>query len=315
MMLSRVAERIYWMARYLERSENTARLINAYFQTVLDLPKGEEFGWDLLLDITASRETFLEHYSNINERNIVKFMLVDEWNPGSVAFCVAAARENSRTAREVLTRALWEELNELHMFIEERAAEALSRRNRYEFLQQVIQRNQQITGLIENVICRTQGYRFLQLGRHIERADMTTRILDAGVCIVLRREEEAEPGLRADNLMWRHALSALDALTMYRLRIGPRIHPGGVRTFLLRDVSFPRSVNYCLQEVGTAIRHLPNRRKALACFSEIQDELLSTDSAALSSRDLIEHLDSLQRGFNTMSDIIMRTWCARNSRH
>ena len=197
----------------------------------------------------------------------------------------------------------------------ERAAEALSRRNRYEFLQQVIQRNQQITGLIENVICRTQGYRFLQLGRHIERADMTTRILDAGVCIVLRREEEAEPGLRADNLMWRHALSALDALTMYRLRIGPRIHPGGVRTFLLRDVSFPRSVNYCLQEVGTAIRHLPNRRKALACFSEIQDELLSTDSAALSSRDLIEHLDSLQRGFNTMSDIIMRTWCARNSRH
>ncbi len=314
-MLSRVAERIYWMARYLERAENTARLVNAYYLTVLDLPRGQEPGWDLLLDITVSRGTFLDHYSNLSERNIVKFLLSDSCNPGSVEFCIKAARENSRTAREVLTPALWEELNELQLFIKENSADATSRRHRYEFLQKVIQKSQQITGLIENVICRTQGYRFLQLGRHIERADMTTRILDAGVNLVQRQEADEESTLRYDNVMWRHTLSSLDALTMYRLRIGPRINAKGVRTFLLKDVSFPRSVNYCLQEIGVAIRHLPNRRKALAHFSEIQDELINTESAMFSSSDLIAHLDSVQCGLNGLSNTIMQTWCYRDHSH
>lgn len=313
-MLSRVAERIYWMARYLERAENTARLVNAYFLTILDLPSGQEPGWDLLLNITVSRDRFLTHYTNQDERNIVKYLLADEWNPDSVRFCVMAARENSRTTREVLTPALWEELNELHLYIKEHASDATSRRNRYEFLQQVIQKCQQISGLIENVICRTQGYRFLQLGRHIERADMTTRILDAGVNLAKIRETDEETNLRYDNVMWRHMLSSLDALTMYRLRIGPRVHSKGVRTFLLKDISFPRSVNYCIQEVGLAIRHLPRRRKALACFSEFQDIVINTESASLSSEELISHLDGLQRGLITMNNTIMQTWCATGNR-
>ncbi len=307
-MLSRAAERIYWLARYLERAENTARMANAFFHAILDLPRGQQHGWDLLLEITASEDLFESHYGVVSERNVIRFLLADAWNPGSINSSVRAARENARTTREMLTPALWEELNALHLYIQEQGAVSIARRYRYEFLQVVIQHLQRITGLIDNGICRTQGYRFLQLGRYIERADMTTRIVAAGIGIGMRQNAHDERMLAIDNVMWRHLLTSLDALSMYRLRIGPRIDAMGTRLFLLKDVSFPQSVNFSLQEIGIAIRHLPRHRKALSRFSEVQDELINSDVSSLPAAQMLAQLDDLQLGFIGIDETIRQTW-------
>lgn len=313
-MLSRVAERIYWMARYLERAETTARMVSAFFQALLDLPREQQRSWDLLLEITASQALFESRYSNANERNVTKFLLADDWNPSSINSSLRAARENARTTREMLTPALWEALNALHLYVQEEATAATARRNRYDFLQTVVEHLQRITGLIDNVICRTQGYRFLQLGRYLERADMTTRIVGAGIALSQRQHAEDEKGLLLDNLMWRHLLTSLDALSMYRLRIGPRIDAIGVRLFLLKDVSFPQSVNFSLQEIGIAIRHLPRHRKALARFSEVQDELINGDVTSLPATVMLEQLDVLQQGMIGIDETIRQSWFGQTRR-
>jgi uncharacterized alpha-E superfamily protein len=311
-MLSRVAERLYWTARYLERTENMARLINAYFQMVLDLPKGEEPGWGILLDITSCRETYLEKYDNINEADVINFFLLDSSNPGSIMSSVMSARENVRTTRDIITPGLWEELNELNIFVCEVAVKSVERRFRYEFLQQIVQRCQQISGLIENVMCRTQAYRFIQLGKNVERADMTSRILDVGATAVNRRREQEDRDsnqLRYDSLLWMHILLSLNALTMYRQRIGPRISNRGVIHFLLQDITFPRSVIFCVQQIGEAFSKLPRRRYAVSLFAEIQDKLYHSDAEELSKEGLHEFVDEIQQDIIRVNNLVFDTWC------
>ncbi|MGD9357187.1 MAG: alpha-E domain-containing protein [Chromatiales bacterium] len=312
-MLSRVAERLYWTARYLERTENMARLINAYFQMVLDMPRGEEPGWGILLDITSSREIYLRKHETVNEIDVINFFIVDEGYPGSIISSVMSARENVRTTRDIITPGLWEELNELNLYVHELAEKSLARRFRYEFLEQIVQRCQQITGLVENVMCRTQAYRFIQLGRNLERADMTSRILDVGATAVNRRREQEgrdSSQLRYDSLLWMHILLSLNALTMYRQRIGPRVSSKGVVHFLLQDITFPRSVIFCVHQIGEAFTKLPRRGRALNLFAELQDKLYHSDADVLAETCLHEFVDEIQRDLIRINDIILSTWCS-----
>ena len=126
-MLSRVARRIYWMARYIERAENTARLVNTYDFLLLDLPRGTRIGWEILPVITGSYALFSEQYQRHDERNTVKFLLADRPNPGSLLNSIAAARENARTSREVLPGHAWEQINELHLYANAHINDALPR--------------------------------------------------------------------------------------------------------------------------------------------------------------------------------------------
>lgn len=312
-MLSRVAERLYWTARYLERAENMARLINAYFQMVLDMPRGEEPGWGILIDITSSRDAYLEKHETINEADVINFFIVDESNPGSIISSVMSARENVRTTRDIITPGLWEELNELNLYVHELAGKSLARRFRYEFLEQIIQRCQQITGLVENVMCRTQAYRFIQLGRSLERADMTSRILDVGAMAVNRRraqEHDDSSQLRYDSLLWMHILLSLNALTMYRQRIGPRVSNKGVVHFLLQDITFPRSVIFCVHQIGEAFTKLPRRGRALNLFAELQDKLYHSNADVLAESCLHEFVDEIQRDLIRINEMILANWCS-----
>ena len=121
-MLSRVAERLYWMARYLERAEDTARLTQAYSHLIMDIPAGSEPGWEILVRILDAQPIFGESHRVCNEQNVLRFLIADEENPGSVHFCIRAARENVRTTRDVLPEEVWEHVNELYLFSTENAA-------------------------------------------------------------------------------------------------------------------------------------------------------------------------------------------------
>jgi uncharacterized alpha-E superfamily protein len=129
-LLSRVAENVYWLARYLERAENSARLINVNSNMLLDLPPEYRPGWLALIDITGSRELFDKRERRVEERDIVNFLIADLDNPGSILASIRAARENARTLRDVLPNDVWEHLNELFMEIKEELPTALGKRAR-----------------------------------------------------------------------------------------------------------------------------------------------------------------------------------------
>jgi uncharacterized alpha-E superfamily protein len=180
-MLSRVAERTYWAARYLERIENTVRLIGVYDKLMFDLPKNVGIGWYNLITINSAEEAFNERYKIHDERNVVKFLLGDDTNPSSVTASLKFARENLRTSRDVVPAESWEMINELHLFVVENLQKGVNRSQRFNFLDGVIKSCQQIQGLMVGTMPRDVVWYFMKLGRNIERADMTTRLVDAGV--------------------------------------------------------------------------------------------------------------------------------------
>jgi uncharacterized alpha-E superfamily protein len=137
-MLSRVAERIYWIARYIERAENSARLVNAYTHQMLDLPSGVEPGWRQLVDIIGDAPAFDEHYLSYDEHNTVSFLVADDFSPSSIFTSVSMARENMRTTRELLPTEAWHHCNELYLQVRNHAHEGIPRRGRHAFLKDVI---------------------------------------------------------------------------------------------------------------------------------------------------------------------------------
>jgi uncharacterized alpha-E superfamily protein len=178
-MLSRVAENIYWMARYIERAENTARLILVNSNLLLDLPKNMQPGWQPIIEILGLEAEYLESNQEFDERSVLKYIVAEnKVNSNSMINCLKFARENARTIREVIPREAWERINDLYFSAKSSAASSYSKRGRYEYMQKIILGAQTITGLLAGTMLQDNSYDFLKAGRNLVRADMTTRIID-----------------------------------------------------------------------------------------------------------------------------------------
>ena len=177
-MLSRVANKIYWMARYLERAENTARIINVNTHLLLDLPKRVRLGWEPIIDITSKRDYFYSLYEEADEHSVVRFMVTDMRNPDSMLSTLNMARENTRTIRDIIPREVWEQVNTLYLNAKTNARSVTTQRHRYDYLRSIIAGVQTVSGMLAGTMTHDEGYDFLRMGRNLERADMTTRIID-----------------------------------------------------------------------------------------------------------------------------------------
>lgn len=304
-MLSRVAERLYWMARYVERVENTARLLRVYNLVVLDLPRGSELGWDVMLRITATEPAFRARNAEFDEAGIVAFLVTDSENSASVLSSLRMVRENIRTTREVLPAEAWELINELYIYAASQAERIAGRKQRYEFLGEVIAYCQQFTGLLQGTLSRDHAYAFTRVGRNLERADMTTRILDVAAGALLTRVRSPLP---FDALLWMSVLQSLSALHSYRLRVGPRVTGEGVTGYLLHDLGFPRSVRHCLEALRDALDGLPRAERAEVRLGALGARLGAADPAQLVERGLHEYVDKLQLGLIDLHEAIADTW-------
>jgi uncharacterized alpha-E superfamily protein len=291
-MLSRVAEHLYWMTRYLERAENTARLINATTQVVLDLPRGASFGWDVLLKVAGLDGLFHKAYAEHDEASIMRFLVSDEKNPGSIVSCIRSARENCRTLREVMPRLAWERINALYLFVNSRAAQAVERSHRYDILEEMIERRQSVIGLLTDCMSHDVAYQFIKLGRYIERADMTTRIVDIHAAVLVPRQQVPEDP--AIGVLWMGVLKSLHAYQMYRRHVSVHVRGADVVNYLLKDPHFPRTVRRCLDEVETCLAVLPHNMRPLKLLRVAQRRLdaMRVDSLAPSLRH--EYLDAVQ---------------------
>lgn len=304
-MLSRVAERLFWMARYLERAEDTARLTSAYTHLIMDLPVGTDLGWQSLIHIMDADEQFLVNHRAYNEQNVLKFVIADELNPASIRFALKAARENMRTTRDVLPEETWEHVNELYLYSEEMAEKSVGRRNRYAFLEQIITRCQMINGLILTTIPRDHAYRFIKLGHLLERSDMTTRVIDVGTGAILTRQA---PNEAIDPLLWGYLLQALSAMGAYRRAIGPQLEATPVVDFLFKETTLPRSLQFCLTGIRDELKPLLNHEASLQLLDQAQRKLSRFNAQDLSLEEIHLFIDEFQLILNQLSRGFSSAW-------
>lgn len=293
-MLSRVANHIYWMERYLERAENTARLIQVNTHLLLDLPKNVTLGWEPIIDMLSFRDVFYELYKEPDEKSVIKFMVTDTANPGSIINCLAAVRENARIIREIIPSEAWEQINNLFIAAKADGQSVLTRRHRFNCLDRIIVANQTITGLLGGTMLRGEGYAFLRLGRHLERTDMTSRIIDVRSASLL---PDLSPEQSAfENIQWMGVLKSLTAYQMYRQEMRIRIKRADVLEFLIQNERFPRSLQHGLMQIGKCLKELPNAEDISQLVADLSLELQQLDTFELTQDSLHEAIDTIQFG-------------------
>jgi uncharacterized alpha-E superfamily protein len=293
-MLSRVANNIYWMARYLERAENTARLINVNSHLLLDLPSRVKLGWEPIVDILSFRSQFYEKYESADEKSVISFMLTDLDNSGSIVSSLSSARENARTVKEILPQEAWEQINEIYLFVTENKAQAFARRTRYDYLKKIIKANQAITGLLTGTMTHDDGYCFLRIGRNLERADMSTRIIDVRSASLLPDVDEESQTF--SNIQWMSVLKSMTAYQMYRREVRVRINREDVLEFLLLEARFPRSLLHTIEQVEYSLAQLPHNKPVIEKTRNVRNYLLNANPAKLIQDKLHEFIDDIQLG-------------------
>ncbi len=309
MMLSRVAERMYWFGRYIERAENTARLLNVNTNLMLDLPK-VKFIWNSLIDITGSQQAFAARFQVEDERNVVKFLLDDP--SGSIKHSIEMARENVRTTREIMPNETWEKVNELYMYVPENIASGLRRTGRHQFLKDVMRSCQEITGYLAGSMSANEAYNFIKIGRNLERADMTTRIIDVGV-LNLTIDENSEIK-EYENILWNNVLRSSTAYQMYRQHVKDRVNGEDVCDFMINDPAFPRSVTHCLKEVQSCFETLPNRDHPLRTLAHTQRMIAGSDVISLLNEGgLHQYIDEIQEDLADIHDQLVQNWFRHDS--
>lgn len=310
-MLSRVAENVYWMARYLERAEDTARLLSVNSHLLLDLPRATKLGWSEIIAITGNDELFDEFYPTRDEASVLSFMCGDRRYPGSILSSLAAARENLRTTRDVIPREIWEEVNQLYLSVKEQVGSGITPRRRDAFLGRVIRSCQTVNGLIEGTLSYTPVRSFLIVGRQLERADMTTRIIDVRSANLLPRSaEDLKP---FETLQWMSVLKSLTGYQMYRQHVRLRIRGPDVLSFLLQDRLFPRSVACCMDRLAGALQGLPRHELALKEVETCRQDLSKPDVTLLAAEpdQLHAFVDEIQIDFDDLHAAISQTYFAQ----
>lgn len=297
-MLSRVACNIYWLGRYLERAENTARIMNVNSNLLLDLPKNIRLGWQPIIDIVSANEQFSVRYDSPNEENVAQFMITDAEHPGSIFSTLAIARENARTIREIIPREAWEQINSLYLLAKHYKDDEQSRRHRYAYLNKIILANQAITGILASTMTHDAGYEFLRLGRNIERADMTTRILDVRSSTLLPDIDSAQQPF--ENIQWMSVLKSLTAYQMYRRQMRIKVKRQDVLRFLLLNDKFPRALGHTLQQVQYCLNELPNSNEVVNLVKHVHKTLAAAQPQLLKQEKLHEFIDQVQIGLSDL---------------
>jgi uncharacterized alpha-E superfamily protein len=298
-MLSRVADNLYWFGRYVQRAENTARLINVNANLLLDLPRRVTLGWAPLIEIVGADTLFRALYEEASEESVVRFLTIDEQNPGSIKSSLNSAREILRVSRDTVPREVWESLNDLYLFVGERSETDIARAQRVHFLGQIINGTLLLYGVLMMTMSHDVGYRFMRIGASLEQADMTTRILDARSAPLLREQSSLTP---FHNIQWVSVLRSLTAYQMYRRHVRERVTGTRVLRFLLQNREFPRSVMFCLSEIADSLPHLPENRAIERAITRTRALLREADLETLLATEgaLPQFMDEIQIGLGEL---------------
>ena len=295
--LSSTAERAYWLGRYLERAETSARLIVVHGNLIMDLPRRIQNGWKPLIDITGSSADFGQRFEGHSERHVCRYLISDPHNPGSLLSSLSWARENARTLRGIIPKSAFEYVNEMHLEAQEMFAEPLSRSRRVDGLTRIAEHVQRVDGFMSANMMHDAHWRFLRIGQFIERADMTTRVIDVAAGAVW--QSALGHDLFSD-VQWRSVLRSLYAHHSYNTSVGEPITAAPVIEFLLKHRGLPRAVAYGLNSLRNNLRDLPRHERPLGAVSELIEHIETTDVRRLAGASLSQFLDECQQQISTL---------------
>ena len=305
-MLSRVADSLYWINRYIERAENISRFVEVSEAMALDCPPGSAEPWQPLIDASGDRTLFDAVYPGGGAQEVVEFLVRAEANPSSIVNCIAMARENARQIRDVITSEMWEHLNGLYWTLVEN--EEFWKEPTQEQLREIRRGCQLFYGITDATLSRDLSWQFSRLGRLIERADKTTRILDVKYFLLLPSPDDV--GGVLDELQWMSLLRSAGAYQMFRQSNVGDISPEGVAAFLLLNPLFPRSVRYCLERIHETLQLIgresaPGTPDDLECRVGLTQARWSyTKIDKLIAGGLHEAIDGLQQDLNELHNLI-----------
>jgi len=312
-MLSRVASSIYWLNRYIERAENYARFIEVNLNLTLDLPRGTTEQWEPLVATTGDHESFTARYGKATKGTVIQFLSSDAGNPNSILSCLVAARENARSVREIISTDMWEQVNRFHLIVREAVSRGLASQNLHTFLTDVKAASHLFLGITDATMSHGEGWHFARLGRLLERADKTSRILDVKYFMLL--PTVAEVGTPFDIIQWSALLKSASALEMYCKQHG-RISPNTVAEFLILNPNFPRAIRYCLIKAEDSLHAIAgsesDRRNNLAekRLGRLRSEMDYIDMSEILLGGLHEFFDGFQFKLNRTDDAIYETFFA-----
>lgn len=273
-LLARTADRLYWGARYVERAEDTARIVRAYHDLVVDAPGDVLLSWEPLCALAGSTPDpdLVGPDDPTGEETVLHFIIADRSNPGSVASSVAMARENLRTTREVMPREAWQAVNSLSQYVDAASAGAVHRQLRDRFLARVVDDSRRLDGVVESTMTRTSPYELFRVGRLVERSDMTTRVLGIRAAELLQAKISHVEEF-SDEVQWMGVLRSLSALQMYQRATRGPIEGTAVVRFLLFYSAFPRSVQGCFDGLRDVLVGLPSPEPVVAALDEAEGVL------------------------------------------
>ncbi len=302
-MLSRVANILYWTARYLERSENTLRLIDVNAQLVLDLESHRDFNdprsWEPLVYVSGEEEKFFELYEKpVTEESVVQFLLFDARNPSSLLSCVATARENARCIRDHISSEMWQVLNTLYLRLKKHDYRDYAESGSSEYIDDLKLAIQQIYAVAESMAPRNEAWWFYLLGRYLERADNTSRILDIKYFMIL--PDRHHVGSVLDVIQWGSVLRSCSGYEAFRSTQRGQLRLENVINYLIRDREFPRSILASVNAADNALAKICANKDtqvhvdAVREINGLREHIEKTDIPALIASGLHEYLDDVQ---------------------
>ncbi|WP_429884485.1 alpha-E domain-containing protein [Geoalkalibacter halelectricus] len=312
-MLSRVAESIYWMARYIERAENVARIVDANYHMILDLPDGVGEQWEPLVVTSGDEELFKQLYPAFTREAVVQFLTFDTRNPNAILTCLHMARENARSVREWISSEMWQQVNTFYLMVKDAARHSEVLELPHEFFVEIMMAGHLFSGLCDNTMAHGEGWEFARLGRMLERADKTTRIIDVKYFILLPSIDYI--GMPYDHILWASLLRSASAFEMYRKRYG-QIAPDNIIEFLVLDNQFPRAIHHCLIMAELALRNISGTMRgrftnhAEKSLGRLLADLDYIQVDEIKAIGLHEFLDGIQTRLNQVGAAVSETFFA-----
>ncbi len=310
-MLSRVAETIHWMNRYIERAEDYARFMDVNFNLSLEMPRELSEQWKPLVVTTGDWDLYESLYKNAEKSKVIYFLGFDAENPNSILSCLVKARENARAIRPEITIEVWEQINNLYYTVKEGVEKKRWKENDpRNFFSEVKESCQLLYGIFDSTISKNEGWHFGKIGQLIERADKTSRVLDVKYHMLLPTPEAV--GSPFDLIQWSALLKSVSAYDMYRKKYG-KLNPQNISEFLVFDKDFPRSMLSCLVGAEQSLHAISAKETRYSNSAEKQLGILKSQLEYADINDVFriglhEYLDDFQQKLNGVSVGIFETF-------
>jgi uncharacterized alpha-E superfamily protein len=311
-MMSRVAESLFWMSRYIERAENTARFLDVNFQLLLDvrMRDGDDAHryWASLIRATSDPAHFEARYAEYTGQNVTDYLVFDREHPNSITACLVRARENARSMIESISSEMWEQINRLHHFVQQ-ATPLSVRLDPYHFYREIKSGSHLFQGIADSTFAHSEGWDFMQIGKYLERADNTARLVD-----VKYHALEVDQNADVDVIQWMAVLKSCSALEAFRKVYLAQIEPETILRFLLFDRAFPRSLYFAVvagEEAlwrisGSSRRNYVNQVDRLV--GKLESEMAYTSVEDARQRGLRNYLLDVEAQLVRIGELIAQTY-------